>query len=365
MRHVQPLERRQLLAATDFIDGRLFIDGTDGDDEINISLNVVENVDVYIRVEINGETARLGRGDELIATNATQIDVRSFTGDDVITFAGNATPLSRPANSPVPFTEIDLAVEAGGGDDRVVRTAAAGLGNSTLIGGSGDDVLEVFTSANVLAGGRGNDKLTDGDGRDQLFGGPGDDSLAGGLGTDTLSGGTGVDNVDYAARTENLLIDLRGDDDIRVPNPSLADILFLNDPDLVVSPNRPPGRDAAYHGTGDLERDEILGDIENAIGGSGNDALIDGAGSGLDGSNILIGNAGDDLLFSTGGLDTLYGNEGTDRFFAWDSDGFPTIGTNRARDRLVGGPGNDFAQGNTIEVLVGIEREERLPFATS
>ncbi len=62
-------------------------------------------------------------------------------------------------------------------------------GNYTLVGGTGDDLLEGYGGADTLQGM---------DGSDTLYGGAGDDTLIGGAGDDFLSGGKGSDQYQYA-----------------------------------------------------------------------------------------------------------------------------------------------------------------------
>ena len=77
-----------------------------------------------------------------------------------------------------------------------------------------------------------------------------------------------------------------------------------------------------------------LQNIENLIGGSGNDRL-EGSAVGADTPNRLEGNAGADTLLGYGGADTLIGGAGNDTL--WGGDGF---------DMLNGGPGGDTILGD-------------------
>jgi Ca2+-binding RTX toxin-like protein len=115
----------------------------------------------------------------------------------------------------------------------------------------------------------------------------GDDTLLGTAERDTFIGGDGNDTVDYSGRTENLTITLDGQ-----PNDGAAG-----------------------------ENDDIAADIENVIGGLGNDTIV-----GNDQRNRLDGGAGDDHL--TGG---------------------------GARDVLIGGNGDDTADADALDRLIGVE----------
>ena len=73
-------------------------------------------------------------------------------------------------------------------------------------------------------------------------------------------------------------------------------------------------------------------DIENAIGGSGNDTLI---GNDLD--NVITGNAGNDTIEGHFGNDTLYGGQGADTIWAGAGDDIVYGGA--GADLFVFGPG--------------------------
>jgi Ca2+-binding RTX toxin-like protein len=101
----------------------------------------------------------------------------------------------------------------------------------------------------------------------------GDDTLVGTALRDTFIGGDGSDTVDYSGRTENLNISLDG----------LAN-------------------DGAFN-----ENDLVSADIENVIGGLGNDHI-----TGNDDRNRLDGGAGNDTLRGAGARDILIGGAGDD-----------------------------------------------------
>jgi len=67
------------------------------------------------------------------------------------------------------------------------------MGNDTLYGGLGDDLLNGGSGNDRLYGHSGNDQLSGGDGHDKLYGGSDRDLLIGGLGMDYLYGGSDDD----------------------------------------------------------------------------------------------------------------------------------------------------------------------------
>jgi Ca2+-binding RTX toxin-like protein len=87
------------------------------------------------------------------------------------------------------------------------------VGNDSLQGTSGEDVIHARAGNDTLQGGGGADIICGGAGDDQLFGESGRDLLLGGPGDDVLDGGDGVDrcngnrqtNADTALACETVL----------------------------------------------------------------------------------------------------------------------------------------------------------------
>jgi hypothetical protein len=161
-------------------------------------------------------------------------------------------------------------------------------------GGAGTDTIHGGSKADVLKGGDNNDTIYGRDGDDTLFGGNHNDTLIGGWGADDLIGGDGKDTADYSARNANLMLSIDGG---------------ANDGEF-------------------LEFDDIYTDVENVIGGDGDD-LIMGDGD----ANELMGGEGSDAIYGFGGLDYLYG--GT------DADVFEPGAVHNDRDLIYGGEGAD------------------------
>jgi Ca2+-binding RTX toxin-like protein len=222
-------------------------------------------------------------------------------------------------------TDAQLAVfvslDALANDGETNEKDNVGSDTENLYGGAGDDVLTGNGSRNYLDGGDGDDTLSGGRGDDLLVGGPGDDSLAGSDGKDTLDGGTGadlfnggaqIDTATYAARLNNLSLTIDG---------------TAND-----------GESG--------ENDNLLGDIENLIAGSGNDTL---RGNAKD--NYLEGGNGKDTIFGGSGNDTLVGGRQADQLFG--EGGNDTLaGLDTFKDTLSGGSGTDtVSNSDAIDVI--------------
>jgi Ca2+-binding RTX toxin-like protein len=214
-----------------------------------------------------------------------------------------------------------LGINGGAGFDTVDASSffeygfqfdTAGTSVEAIYGSEDDDVITGSDAAELIDGRAGNDRLAGGGGNDRIFGGGGDDWLDGGAGADRLAGGDGVDTLDYSSRTRGVHIG--------------------------------PGTAADDGEAG--EHDNIATDIENFIGGAGDDYIV-----GTAADNKLTGNGGDDTLVGGLGKDQLRGNAGNDTLFSRDSiadflDGGSGSADRAKRDDLL-----DFAQ--NVEGFLG------------
>lgn len=227
---------------------------------------------------------------------------------------------------------LEIDVNGGGGNDKILSRNANGsdpVETSMVINGStGNDSIEGGDNSDTITGGGGNDTLAGGLGSDELEGGSGNDTLNGSTFAiqkidqftddgDVLDGGTGIDTADYSTRLESLFIS----------NDNIAD----------------DGEFGADFFTGALsskENDNVLSNVENMLGGGGNDAIAgpgaDDFGSATASSDSYInGGPGDDVLFGELGNDTLVGAKGDD-----------TLCGGTGADYLDGGKGNDALLGD-------------------
>jgi uncharacterized repeat protein (TIGR01451 family) len=196
-----------------------------------------------------------------------------------------------------------------GGQD----TLSGDFGDDTLDGGAGNDTLNGGTENDVLNGGPDDDVLHGDAGVDLLSGDVGVDRLDGGIGDDTLSGGSGSDTADYSLRIESVSVVLDG----------VAD----------------DGQDG--------EHDQVSTNVENVLGGSGDDYLV-----GDTGANVLDGGGGDDLLDGDLGTDTLIGGAGTDAAdFSGRASSVTVSLDGIANDGEVGE--NDNVQGDVEDIFGG------------
>lgn len=255
------------------------IDGGDGNDLINAQGGSGDR----LTGGLGDDTLRGGGGKDAVFERG---DVNFVLTNGSLTGLGN---------------DVLVGVEAArltGGSSANTIDATRFSGQSTLDGGSGNDLLIGGRSADRLLGRDGNDTLQGGGGRDALLGGDGDDSLQGDNGHDILRGGEGNDSLDGGAGKDTL--------------------------------------------KGDAGNDLLLG-------GDGNDGLSGGDGddtvNGQMGRDTLLGGDGNDCLFGGGGADVAIGGLGVD-----------TVSGNAGNDLLVGGIGNgsidpgDTLNGVTAEI---------------
>lgn len=234
---------------------------------------------------------------------------------------------------------------ANGGHDTVRLysgndTAFGGEGNDTVYGGSGEDLLGGDAGNDKLYGEEGNDRLFGWTGNDELYGDKGDDILEGGAGRDILSGGEGIDTATYSTSTARLAVNL-----------------------------------AAHVGAQGLEGDALgdqLLDIENIIGGSGNDTIIGNNAVNLlyggVGNDELRGGSGNDQLFGEGGDDIVAGDDGHDKLYGHTGNdtmsggaGNDTLSGWDGNDKLYGGTGNDVIYGDKgADTILGEDGNDKI-----
>ena len=216
-----------------------------------------------------------GVGNDVLWGNDGNDTLAGQSGNDLV-YGGNGNDLFIGGDGAGNDT-----YEGGTGVDTVKYTSALagikvdlGLGTAASIAsgdaaGIGNDVLIAID--NVIAGLY--DDILIGDGTsNQLEGGAGNDTLKGAAGNDTLDGGLGSDTADYSDKTESVVVTLYAAIDAIVTVGGVAE--------------------------------DTLRNIENLIGGSGNDIL-----TGDSADNVLTGGAGNDSLDGGTGNDTAVFSE--------------------------------------------------------
>lgn len=107
-------------------------------------------------------------------------------GSGFYQLVGKSAHVSAPSWQPLPCTIVGTS-----GDDVIDGTP----GNDVICGGDGNDIINGMGGDDVIFGGFGNDTIRGGAGRDTLIGGYGSDYLVGGSGHDRADGGPGNDRA--------------------------------------------------------------------------------------------------------------------------------------------------------------------------
>lgn len=224
-----------------------------------------------------------------------------------------------------------------------------GDGPDSIDGLDGPDAVEGAGGDDVILGSGGADSLTGADDNDVLNGGPDDDILVGDAGDDTLDGGFdvfsgadilvgGTGNDLYRIGPGDVVVDSGGRDTIE----SQTDVFVLpaGIEDLVLV-----GFGATI-GAGNALANSITGgrSAEVLSGLDGADTILGGAGS-----DLIIGGAGDDVI--DGGTDysgdNMQGGTGDDRYM---------VDSAQDRIRELPAEGNDTVTASVSFVLpVGVE----------
>jgi Ca2+-binding RTX toxin-like protein len=225
-------------------------------------------------------------------------------GTDAVTYASRSDKLliwldGPPNNGEDMIKNVENA-KGGEGDDQIVGTD----GPNWLYGNGGNDSLNGIGGNDVLHAGDDNDTVYGGAGHDVVAGDDGADTLSGDEGHDYISGHGGLDTVTYATELMPVAVSL----------------------------------DGAYNDGLAGEGDNVLPDVENVIGGAGNDTI-----TGSDGPNTLVGGDGMDTLSGLGGADFLDGGAKNDVLIG--GDGPDTLDGGADGDKLFGEGGYDTLRG--------------------
>ena len=155
-----------------------------------------------------------GLGDDFLFGGVGSDTLVGGAGNDLLDGGDGIDTVEYAADSD--GVTVDLGTGKANGDG-IGRDTLTGIEN--VVGGLGDDVLIGNALANVLDGGKGNDRITAGAG-DTVIGGEGDDTIAvqagvgaaatidGGTGRDTVTlTGTGTGALGAVASVENLVVE--------------------------------------------------------------------------------------------------------------------------------------------------------------
>jgi Ca2+-binding RTX toxin-like protein len=325
-------------------------------------------------------TANGGDGDDSLRGGGAADSLHGDDGEDDLVGGAGGDVLDGGANTGVGEQDIvdygsstdAVSVNLNGlADDGLIDADPGTLGNQSEGDNvSGAEIVEGSAHADILTGGALNDTLVGNAGNDDLNGGVGDDTLRGGTGADDYDGGGpgDFDTVSYGTTSQDVFVDLDnvnddgpageqdnvrdsverviggiGSDELTgaagaqtlnggggndVINGDVGDDVLQGGTgsDTVSYDGRAGSVDVTLNGLADdgegAEADNVANDIENILGGDGDDNL-----TGNDGRNRIDGGLGGDTMNGDGGNDTLVGS----------------VGLNDAGDILIGGAGTDVA----------------------
>ena len=296
------------------------INGLGGNDKITYSGSIGAN----IYAGEGNDTVTGGNGSDYIAGEGGMDVIDGGLGSDYLSGGAGTDTVTYASRTLNLRVTVDNASNDGqsGENDNVQNDV------EILIGGNGNDLLNFFNPAtagwhkisggigqDTLVGSNGPDILEDGPGNDSISGGYGDDFLVGTWGNDTMKGGYGRDLVTGGYGNDLLFGDghldtLYGDEGNDTLNGGYAeDVLYGGDGDDVLRGDE--GNDSLY---GQHEDDRLYGGQDNDLldGGYGNDGLHGGFGV-------------------YGGADKLTGGPGYDRFLHMSPDTITDLTSTDAR----------------------------------
>jgi RTX calcium-binding nonapeptide repeat (4 copies) len=186
-----------------------------------VDFNALGGVDVTSVGDLSGTEVKtvnldLGAGDG----QRDQVVVDGTNGDDTINVGGDTSGVAVSGLSALVAIQHqeptdELAVDGLDGNDAISAAAlAAGAITLTLDGGAGNDRIAGGQGVETLLGGDGNDSLDGNGGNDQAFLGAGDDTFVWdpGDGSDTVEGEDGTDTMLFngAAAAEQVDVSANG-----------------------------------------------------------------------------------------------------------------------------------------------------------
>ncbi|MEL6977657.1 MAG: cadherin domain-containing protein [Pseudomonadota bacterium] len=153
-------------------------------------------------------------GANIIVKSGAAINYEAASSHDVTVQVTDSGGLTHSKTLTLSVTDQAEALTLANGGVTFNDNAAGGA-ETSITGGTGNDVITAHASGGDLRGGAGNDTLTGGAGDDTLIGGAGNDVIDGGGGADEIRWaiGAGVDGVDGGAGADLFVIDVSSQTD--------------------------------------------------------------------------------------------------------------------------------------------------------
>lgn len=322
---------------------------------------------------IGSDTVLGGFGDDIASGGSGNDVLFGDSGNDVLNGDEGNDTLRGGADSDTLFGGVgDDFLNGDGGDDSQI----GGEGNDTLDGSGGSDTLSGGTGNDSLLGGGDNDTLSGDGGNDTLDGGAGDDFVQGGEGNDVVGGGSGNDTLLGGDGDDSIVGGSGEGDDFLDGGPGINTAIYSS----AVLPISVNLNSFAFsflqlgvtNGDPDEIGDDFLLNIQNIIGGSGDDTILGDFGpnhlAGGPGDDSIDGSFGNDTVDGDGGSDSLLGGQGDDLVRGGDDDdslsggeGNDTVEGDGGNDSLMGGQGDDLVRGGDgDDSLLGSEGNDTL-----
>ncbi|WP_323783899.1 hypothetical protein [Thalassovita sp.] len=270
-----------------------------------------------------------GSEDDLLSGNASANVITGFDGNDTLvgrdgndTLRGNNEDDVLNGGLGADRLEGGLAIDAASYADATTGVRADLSNSATNTGEAAGDTYSSIEGLigsgfnDTLVGNSGDNLLQAGGGNNTLTGNNGDDTLRSGAGEDNMSGGTGSDTADYSIAATGVAAS-------------------LND----------------SSGNSGEARGDTYSSIENLTGSEFNDTL-----EGDSSDNVIMGLAGDDMISPLGGADTVDGGDGNDTV-SYETSSFVTIDLEDATQNAGAATGATFT---SVENLVGSDQSDVL-----
>ncbi len=314
--------------------------GSQGNDSIivNGGVNLVDGQGGADTINAGGgaDTVLGGAGNDTILYNlgdgadtvdgGADVDTLAITGSNAGNNLGvvfDGVRLTNVAGGAVTNVENVTLNMLNGNDTLSYATSTAGV-TANLAAGTASGFTSIVSVENVT-GGSGDDVFTSGTGANTFLGNNGNDRFVATVndGNDTFNGGAGVDTLDLSGTTADATVTTTSATSGQIGNDTLVDIEnFIGG----------TGNDTITFGNA----------VNNINGGGGADIIIAGGGA-----DIILGGAGNDRITGGTGNDTMNGGADNDVFLFTTGFGNDTItGFDPNPNGGGGGPGQDFLRLN-------------------
>ena len=220
-----------------------------------------------------GDTLNGGAGDDTLIGGAGNDNIDGGDGFDTAVYSGNRADYTITPDD----TNGVLLVDGPDGKDTL-----RGVNRLQFA----DQTIEVVVPGVTLIGTDGDDNLSGGEGTDLLIGGDGHDTLIGGAGNDQLEGDAGDDVVD-AGDGDDRIVGGHGEGNDTYEGGEGIDTIFYSSSTLGIVVNLSAAQNQAF---GSKIGTDQIANVENVVGGSGNDVI-----TGNSANNLIDGGTGADV----------------------------------------------------------------------